>query len=133
MPRVWRVEGSTACGAGEQGAREGRPGTACVRAGRASTRMGRLRACVRGQETGEKEGERRKEKKEKKKRKGKGKKEEEIKREEKKRKEERGGIHGGRSRMVDRQPSGKGWDVGEEKERESEVRSVEKGEEKVER
>jgi len=67
--------------------------------------------CARGQETGEKEGERRKEKKEKKKRKGKGKKEEE-----KRGKEERGGIRGGRSRVGDRQPSGAGWDGGEEKE-----------------
>ena len=88
---------------------------------------------ARGQEIGEKEGERRKEKKEKKKRKGKGKKGGGEKKRGKKRKEERGGILGGWSRMVDRQPSGTGWDVGKEKERESEVRSAEKGEEKVER
>jgi len=35
--------------------------------------------------------------------------------------------------MGDRQPSGAGWDGGEEKERESKVRSAKKGEEKVER
>jgi len=37
-----------------------------------------------------------------------------------KRKEERGGIRGGLSRVGDRQPSGTGWDGGEEKERERE-------------
>jgi len=85
-------------------------------AGRARAR-GKLRDVrAHSQETGEKEGERRKEKKEKKKRKGKGKKEEERKREELKRKEERGGIRSGRSRVGDRQPSGVGWDGGEEKE-----------------
>jgi len=73
---------------------------------------------VRGQETGEKEGERRKKKEgeKKKRRKEKGK-EEERKRETKKR-EGRGGIRGERSRVGDRQPSGAGWDGGEEKERE---------------
>ena len=38
------------------------------------------------------------------------------KKEGRKRKEERGGIRGGRSRVGDRQPSGAGWDGGEEKE-----------------
>ena len=85
-------------------------------AGRARAR-GKLRDVhAHSQETGEKEGERRKEKK-RRKEKGKGKGGgERKKREGRKRKEERGGIRGGRSRVGDRQPSGAGWDGGEEKE-----------------
>ena len=84
-------------------------------AGRARAR-GKLRDVhAHSQETGEKEGERRKEKK-RRKEKEKEKEEERKKREGRKRKEERGGIRGGRSRVGDRQPSGAGWDGGEEKE-----------------
>ena len=93
--------------------------SAWVRArGRASTRAGQLRderaqPGNRGEGRGKKKGE------EKKKRKGKRKRRRrEKKREGRKRKEERGGIRGGRSRVGDRQPSGAGWDGGEEKERE---------------
>jgi len=83
-------------------------------AGRARAR-GSSGTSAHSQETGEKEGERRKEEK---RRKEKEKEKEEGRKEKKgrKRKEERGGIRGGRSRVGDRQPSGAGWDGGEEKE-----------------
>ena len=102
-----------------------------ARAGRACARGG-SGACARGQETGEKEGERRKEKKEKKKRKGKGKKEEEIKREEKKEKRSAARFAaGGRAWATSSRAARDG--TAARKKRESEVRSAEKGEEKVER
>ena len=68
-------------------------------------------ACT-ARKQGRRKGKEERRRKEEKKRKG------EKKREGRKRKEECGGICGGRSRVGDRQPSGAGWDGGEEKERE---------------
>jgi len=123
-----RVATQQRCSGSALGGQRGEAGDGTRRAaasgaaGVLGTRSAWVRARARGklrdvhahsQETGEKEGERRKEKK---RRKEKEKEEERKKREGRKRKEERGGIRGGRSRVGDRQPSGAGWDGGEEKE-----------------
>jgi len=62
------VEGSTVCGAGEQGAREGRPGAACVRAGGAE-RSGARECTAEERKEREREGGKEKMEKEKKKKK----------------------------------------------------------------
>ena len=66
--RVGRVEASTACGAGEQGAREGRPRAACVRAGGAE-RNGTRECAAEERKEREREGGKEKMEKEKKKKK----------------------------------------------------------------
>ena len=93
--------------------------SAWVRArSRASTRAGQAQGRARaqpgnrGEGRGKKKGDKGKEEKKRKRKKRGG-----EKKRGKKRKEDRGGIRGGRSRVGDRQPSGAGWDGGEEKER----------------